>query len=159
MQQLYVTGKGKVAYRPVTDEGNNFAKLIEDYYHRYRVPVIVTETSAYGPENARLDWFERSTRMIRDLRSRGIPVLGYTWFPMFTMIDWRYRFGRGPLEKYYMELGLFKLGRTRDSGRWERTPLAERIRDCILDPKPYVGELSPSQESVPSNRGEKAGGF
>jgi len=36
------------------------------------------------------------------------PVL-YTRFPMFTMIDWRYRFGRQPAEKYRIELGLCRL--------------------------------------------------
>jgi hypothetical protein len=119
--------------------------LIEDYCYRYRVPVIVTEIGAHGPGNARLGWFERSTRMIRDLRSKGIPVLGYTWFPMFTMIDWRYRFGRASIEKYYMELGLFKLSRGADGGRWERTFFADRMRECILDPGPYLGELLPPQ--------------
>jgi hypothetical protein len=75
------------------------------------------------------------------------------------MIDWRYRFGRGPLEKYLMELGLFKLGRTPDTGRWERTSLADRIRECILDPGPSLSELIPSQASAPSHPGERVRGF
>jgi beta-glucosidase len=155
-QQLYVTEKGKVAYRPVEEEGGIFSNLIADFYHRYRMPVIVTETSAYGPDKARLNWLERSTSAIKELRSRGIPVLGYTWFPMFTMIDWRYRFGRSPIEKYRMELGLFKMGDATAGQRWAATPLVDQIRDCVASPAKHVGELLPADEWPQAGAGEAA---
>ena len=95
--QLYIDRKGRLAYQPVEQDGAGFSTLIEDYYRRYGLPIMVTETSAQGDETVRARWLEASVAAIRVLRSRGIPVLGYTWFPLFTMIDWRYRFGRGPL--------------------------------------------------------------
>jgi beta-glucosidase/6-phospho-beta-glucosidase/beta-galactosidase len=153
LQQLYVTGKGKVAYRAVEEEGGEFIRLIEDYYSRYRAPVIVTETSAYGPDKARQQWLERSTRAIKDLRSRGIPVLGYTWFPMFTMIDWRYRFGRAPIEKYRMELGLFRLSDEPGPERWAATPLVDQLRDCIQNAAAHIGELLPTEAVAPETEG------
>ncbi len=52
-------------------------------------------------------------RYIKSLRAKGVPVMGYTWFPLFTMIDWRYRFGKAPLEDYFLELGLYRLNRDR----------------------------------------------
>lgn len=139
-RQLYVTEKGKVAYRAIEREGTSFATLIEDYYRRYQVPIMVTETSAFGPEDARSAWLESSTQAIKSLRSRGIPILGYTWFPMFTMIDWRYRFGRAPLDKYRMELGLFTLGE--GVPRWTRTPLVEQFRSYVANPGDAIGEFT-----------------
>lgn len=75
---------------------------------------------------------------ICELRSRGVPVLGYTWFPLFTMVDWRYRFGRGPLEEYRLDLGLYTLD---GAARWSATPLVEQFRSYVADPESAVGTL------------------
>ena len=81
---------------------------------------------------------------IRGLRGRGVPVLGYTWFPLFTMIDWRYRFGRGPLEEYRLELGLYTHDDTGQGSRWRPTPLVEQFRGYVSDPEASIGPLSPA---------------
>ncbi|HXE56372.1 MAG TPA: family 1 glycosylhydrolase [Gemmatimonadales bacterium] len=143
-QQLYVDQRGRLKYRPVEQEGSGFASLIEEYHRRYGLPVLVTETSARGEEEVRARWLEASVAAIRELRGRGVPVLGYTWFPLFTMIDWRYRFGRGPLPEYYLELGLYTLRRAAESGsgdgaRWRPTPLVEQFRSYVTDPESAVG--------------------
>jgi hypothetical protein len=67
-------------------------------------------------------------------------VLGYTWFPLFTMIDWRYRFGRGPLEEYRLELGLYTLNGPQGA-RWNPTPLVEQFRGYVSDPEASIGPL------------------
>jgi hypothetical protein len=104
---------------------------------------MVTETSAKGNEAVRARWLEASVTAIRGLRSRGIPVLGYTWFPLFTMIDWKYRFGRGPLEEYRLDLGLYTLdGAER---RWRATPLVEQFRSYITDSENAIGNLGVEQ--------------
>ena len=103
-----------------------------------RRPIIVTETSARGSEEVRARWLEASVAAIRELRSRGVPVVGYTWFPLFTMVDWRYRFGRGPVEEYRLELGLYTLG---TGPRWTPTPLVEQFRSYVADPEAAVGSL------------------
>jgi hypothetical protein len=105
------------------------------------MPIMVTETSARGDEAIRARWLEASVAAIRALRGRGIPVLGYTWFPLFTMIDWRYRFGRGPLEEYRLELGLYTLDGA-EGARWRPTPLVEQFRSYVSDPEAAIGPLS-----------------
>ncbi|MBA2627155.1 MAG: hypothetical protein H0U85_04030 [Gemmatimonadales bacterium] len=137
--QLYIDRRGRLAYRPVDEEGGGFATLIESYFRRYQLPIIVTETSARGTEDVRARWLEASVTAIRDLRARGVPVMGYTWFPLFTMLDWRYRFGRGPAEEYRLELGLYTL----DSAerRWRPTPLVEQFRSYVADAESSVGGL------------------
>jgi beta-glucosidase/6-phospho-beta-glucosidase/beta-galactosidase len=139
-QELYVTPKGTLRYRAIERQGTSFENLIEDYFRRYKVPIIITETSAFGPEKTRSAWLENSISAIKNLRSRGVAVLGFTWFPMLTMIDWRYRYGRAPLEKYRLELGLYKLQNT-PGKRWQETPLVRQLQSYIGNPRAAVGEL------------------
>ena len=138
--QLYLDRRGRLSYRPVEQDGSGFATMIESYYRRYRVPIIVTETSARGDLEIRARWLESSVAAIRQLRSKGIPVLGYTWFPLFTMIDWKYRFGRGPLAEYQLDLGLYTLSEN-GGPRWEATPLVEQFRSYVNDPEETIGPL------------------
>lgn len=140
-QQLYIDRRGRLAYRPVEQEGSGFAHLITDYWARYGIPVLVTETSARGEESVRARWLEASVTAIRELRGRGVPVLGYTWFPLFTMIDWRYRFGRGPLQEYFLDLGLFTRRPEGAGWRWGATPLVEQFRSYVADPESSIGPL------------------
>jgi hypothetical protein len=128
----------------VEQDGAGFAALIQEYWERFQIPIMVTETSARGDEAIRARWLEASVTAIRGLRTRGVPVLGYTWFPLFTMIDWRYRFGRGPLEEYRLELGLYTLGPEAGASRWQSTPLVEQFRSYVSDPEAAIGTLGPA---------------
>ncbi len=140
-QQIYYDNKGRLAYRSVEQDGAGFVALIEDYYHRYRTPIIITETSAHGQDDERSRWLTASVAAVKELRGRGIPVLGYTWFPLFTMVDWRYRLGRRPIERYHIDLGLYKINNTGTANRWKATPLVEQIRGYISDPLTSIGPL------------------
>jgi beta-glucosidase len=137
-QQISVDRRGRLAYRAVEQDGAGFVHLIEDYYKRYNVPIMVTETSAKGAVDVRSRWLTASVAAIRQLREEGVPVLGYTWFPLFTMIDWRYRYGKRPLDHYLLDLGLYTLGSER---RWEATPLVEQLQGYVRDPEESVGTL------------------
>lgn len=139
-QQIYIDGKGRISYRAVEQDGNGFAALIEDYYHRYQVPIMITETSALGDSDVRARWMHTSIEAVKQLRASGIPVIGYTWFPLFTMVDWRYRLGRRPIERYYIELGLYTLNRA-EGRRWIPTPLLEQLQNHIARTKESVGFL------------------
>ena len=139
--QLYLDRKGRLSYRPVEQDGAGFVAMIEAYYQRYTLPIMVTETSARGEVEVRARWLESSVEAIRRLRGRGVPVIGYTWFPLFTMIDWKYRFGRGPVEEYHLDLGLYSLQREGTS-RWRPTPLVEQFRSYVNTPDEAIGTLA-----------------
>ncbi len=149
-QQIVVDSKGRLVYRKVEKDGVGFAALIADYYSQYGVPIIVTETSAFGAHEARSRWLANSIAAIKGLREQGVPVLGYTWFPLFTMIDWRYRFGRALLEEYRLDLGLFTLGE--DGQRWHATPLVEQFQSYVRDPEAAIGTLKGEFEGVAPSR-------
>lgn len=69
---------------------------------------------------------------------------------MFTMIDWRYRFGRLPVERYRLELGLYTLNEDPAGPRWHPTPLVEQFRDAIDHPEETIGRLA-RQEFPPES--------
>jgi beta-glucosidase/6-phospho-beta-glucosidase/beta-galactosidase len=144
---LYIDSRGRLAFKETEPEGLGFKELITDHYERYKVPIMITETSAVGSDDIRERWLESSTAMIKDVRAAGVPVIGYTWFPLFTMIDWRYRFGQEPLESYYLELGLYKLNREAGK-RWLDSPLVEKMKQKIADPVASIGELALNQSSI-----------
>ena len=139
---LHIDKRGRLTFSETEPEGDGFKELITHYHERYNVPIMITETSAVGSDEIRQRWLESSVSMIRDLRRESVPVIGYTWFPLFTMIDWRYRFSNDPLESFYLELGLYKLNRKSRGGRWIETPLVNQIKSYIDDPFASVGDLS-----------------
>jgi beta-glucosidase/6-phospho-beta-glucosidase/beta-galactosidase len=141
-KQIYIDTKGRICYREVEQGGEGFASLIQDYYTRYRVPIIITETSAYGPIEVSSRWLQTSIAAVKQLRAAGVPVIGYTWFPLFTMVDWRYRLGRKPVEHYFIDLGLYRMNRELSGNRWIPTPLVEQLRGYINDPFDAIGELA-----------------
>jgi beta-glucosidase len=140
-QQVSVNRKGRLAWRAVEQDGAGFVHLIEDYHQRYGAPIMVTETSAKGGVDVRARWLDTSVAAIRQLRGKGVPVLGYTWFPLFTMIDWRYRFGKRPLEDFHLDLGLYTLAPEGSGRRWEATPLVEQLRRYVADPGGAIGGM------------------
>lgn len=145
---LYLDNRGRIAFRETEPEGDGFAELITDYYDRYEVPIMITETSAVGNDEVRQKWLKSSVSMIKTLRENSIPVIGYTWFPLFTMIDWRYRFSDEPLENFYLELGMYKLNRETKGKRWLETPIVEQMKEYIKNSHSYVGDLQVLQSAV-----------
>ena len=87
-------------------------------------------------DEIRSNWLRSSLAQIKELRAAGVPVLGYTWFPTFTMIDWEYRWKRRPLEKYYLELGLYKYNAAEGSNpRWHPTLGSRRVQELHGQPR------------------------
>lgn len=150
-KQLVVNRQGKLGYRVIERQGLGFAEMIASYYERYKVPVIVTETSARGADRGRSNWLKTSIQAVKVLRGQGVPVLGYTWFPIFTMIDWDYRTGRAPLAKYTLELGMYRLGEE-GGPRWLATPLVGEFRRYVADSESSIGNLV----ATPEERAEPA---
>ncbi|HLM00027.1 MAG TPA: family 1 glycosylhydrolase, partial [Pyrinomonadaceae bacterium] len=147
-RQIYLDKRGRIAFRDIEPEGNGFVDLIRDFHNRYQVPIMITETSAVGTDEIREQWLKSSVGMIKRLRADGVPVIGYTWFPLFTMIDWRYRFSQEPLENFYLELGLYKLNREAQGKRWLETPLVDLYKSYINSPAAAVGNLTPKYQEI-----------
>lgn len=119
--------------------GSKIAEILRTAYERYRMPMMITETSADRDIPGRARWMDETLDAVRSLREEGIPVLGYTWFPLFSMINWAYRKGRRPLEDYLIHLGLYD-ATFNEQGILERqpTPLVRRYQQQMAQPMPPI---------------------
>jgi beta-glucosidase len=141
-RQLTTNAQGRLHAQLIERDGAGFAELIDGFWKRYGAPIMITETSAKQGIAIKRRWLETSVAAIGGLRADGVPVIGYTWFPLFTMIDWRYRTGTGPRNDYLIELGLYE-SETGEDGtlHYQPTALVEQFRGYAMNPGPVVGDL------------------
>jgi len=96
-------------------------------------PVMLTETSVVGRLSARRRWLEESVAAVGRIRDDGLPLVGYTWFPAFSLVAWSYRLGSKPTEAYMAHMGLWDL---RDDGtgtlRREPTGLEREYAELVV---------------------------
>ncbi len=139
--RLVVDGKGKVRRAPQPTSGDRIEHVLREAHQRSGLPVMITETSARAPVSGRATWMDETIDVVRRLRRAGLPVVGYTWFPAFTMIDWAYRRGRRPLRDYLLHLGLYDSAYdTRGQLVRHATELVDRFRGHMAATMPDVGE-------------------
>ena len=140
--ELRKGSKGSVQHVTGKTSGDKIAIVLREAYERYHMPVMVTETSAREDRRGRAEWMDETLATVRALRLDGIPVVGYTWFPMFTMVDWAYRTGRRPLKDYRMHLGLYDSALdSKGVLRRHKTSLVKRYQSHIAQPMPPVSNL------------------
>ena len=103
------------------------------------MPIMITETSSKGDTTGREKWMDETLESVRSLRSQGAPIIGYTWFPLFTMVDWKYRRGRQKIDKYLIHLGLYDSAFDTEGILQRReTPLVKLFHDHIAHPMPPI---------------------
>ncbi|MCB0045508.1 MAG: glycoside hydrolase family 1 protein [Caldilineaceae bacterium] len=105
---VWTLGKDEEATftRGVTSE--QLGDVLKMVWDRYQLPMMLTETAVVGHISERIRWMDESVAQVRQAMDLGIPVVGYTWWPLFDMIEWDYRFENAPLFRYSMPVGLWK---------------------------------------------------
>lgn len=88
-------------------DGAMVERLAQLYWEHFRLPMIVSETAARG--RRREAWLAESVSAVRRIRASGIPLVGYTWWPMFALVAWAYRQGSKDIEQYLEQMGLWNL--------------------------------------------------
>lgn len=128
----WVVGKDSRPEKQGELTGHHLAGVLRDAWQRYAMPMMVTETSARRDVDGRARWMDETIAAVKQAREEGIPVVGYTWFPMMTMIDWAYRVEERPLADYLLHLGLWDAAFD-DNGVLQRHPtaLVERYRQYV----------------------------
>jgi beta-glucosidase len=84
-------------------------RLGHSYWERYRIPLMVTETASAGSVERRAKWLNESVAACRKLRSQGVPMIGYTWWPMFSLVAWAYLGSHRDISNYLVRMGLWDL--------------------------------------------------
>lgn len=133
---------GSIRYVPADPSGDKISIVIRETSKRYQMPMMITETSAKRNVKGRAQWMDETIETVRTLRTEGIPVVGYTWFPLFTMVDWSYRTGKRPLEDYLLHLGLYDSSfDSKGVLRRHKTSLVKRYQQHIATPMPPISTL------------------
>ena len=125
----YVTNEHRVRADGLTmasGEVYGYAVIARQYYERYCLPVMHTETNiaqaAEGTEA--VYWLWKEWANVLRLRNDGIPMLGFTWFSLTDQVDWdsALREDKGNVNT----LGLFDLDRNiREVGKAYRQLIAD----------------------------------
>lgn len=140
-KQISLDVQGRPRYRNIEQDGAGFAQMITDFYERYQTPIMITETSARRGLAVKQRWLDASVAAVRQLRSEGVPLIGYTWFPLYTMVKWVYRTGTRPRNDYLVELGLYESEVESEGNlRYVATPLVEQFKRLSQEPA-VVGDL------------------
>lgn len=116
-------------------------RLAEMYWKRYERPIFVSETASEGSLARRRAWLEDSVSAVSRVRARGIPLVGYTWWPLFALVTWGYREGQKPPDFYLKQMGLWDLKPSEAGLERVETPLVERYRELIAQGASACGPL------------------
>jgi beta-glucosidase/6-phospho-beta-glucosidase/beta-galactosidase len=73
----------------VTASGEVFGYYVitHQYFSRYRLPVMHTETNLMDPDNASR-WLRKEWANVHRLKLDGVPVVGFTWYSLTDQVDW-----------------------------------------------------------------------
>jgi beta-glucosidase/6-phospho-beta-glucosidase/beta-galactosidase len=118
-------------------------RLGQLYWNRYQRPLMITETASFGSVRRRQRWLDASIAAVRKLRGDGVPLVGYTWWPMFALVAWAYRQGTRDVSQYLIQMGLWDLDPD-PSTRLRRvhTPLVDAYRELVGGGAAAVGPLT-----------------
>jgi beta-glucosidase/6-phospho-beta-glucosidase/beta-galactosidase len=89
----YVTNEHLVApdgsTRP-SGEIFGYATITRQYYERYRLPVMHTETNLKEGETGMeaCQWLWKQWANVLRVRNDGVPVIGFTWYSLVDQVDW-----------------------------------------------------------------------
>jgi len=82
----------------VTENGNTssageifgYHVITSQYYDRYRIPVMHTETNfMQGPNgNEAVNWLWKEWTNVLRVRNDGMPIVGFTWYSLTDQVDW-----------------------------------------------------------------------
>jgi beta-glucosidase/6-phospho-beta-glucosidase/beta-galactosidase len=89
----YVTNEHRVWEDGRTEPSGEvfgYEQITRQYYNRYRLPVMHTETNINeGPNgNEGVYWLWKEWANVLRLRNDGLPILGFTWYSLTDQVDW-----------------------------------------------------------------------
>jgi beta-glucosidase/6-phospho-beta-glucosidase/beta-galactosidase len=117
----YMTNEHRVHADGLTESSGEvfgYTEITRQYYDRYRLPVMHTETNMReGPEgDEAVQWLWKEWASVLRLRNDGIPTVGFTWYSLTDQVDWdtalREQNGNvNPLGLYDLDRNIRNVGR------------------------------------------------
>jgi beta-glucosidase/6-phospho-beta-glucosidase/beta-galactosidase len=123
INEHWVTEQGELSS---AGEIFGYNEITRQYYDRYRLPVMHTETNTEEGRDgqAAVRWLRKEWANVLRVRNSGMPIVGFTWYSLTDQVDWdtALRQDNGRVNA----LGLFDLDR-------KIRPVGEAYRQLIHD--------------------------
>jgi beta-glucosidase/6-phospho-beta-glucosidase/beta-galactosidase len=89
----YITNEHRVSADGTTrwaGEVFGYHVITTQYYDRYRIPVMHTETNIQeGPNgDEAVNWLWKEWANVIRVRNDGVPIVGFTWYSLIDQVDW-----------------------------------------------------------------------
>jgi beta-glucosidase/6-phospho-beta-glucosidase/beta-galactosidase len=67
-----------------------YEEITTQYYNRYALPVMHTETNLREEPNAEasVQWLWKEWANVLRVRNNGVPIVGFTWYSLTDQVDW-----------------------------------------------------------------------
>jgi beta-glucosidase len=110
----YITNEHRVSANGDTQacgEVFGYDEITWQYYDRYKLPIMHTETNLREGESGEdaVNWLSKEWANVLRIRNDGIPIVGFTWYSLTDQVDWgnALRQERGDIDT----VGLYDLDR------------------------------------------------
>ncbi len=89
----YITNEHRVADDGSTKSAGEifgYHVITSQYYDRYKIPVMHTETNLQqGPNgDEAVKWLWKEWTNVLRVRNDGVPIVGFTWYSLTDQVDW-----------------------------------------------------------------------
>jgi len=105
--------------------------ITQQYFRRYRLPVMHTETNIKTPWS--VYWLHKQFANVYRLKNDGVPIVGFTWYSLTHQVDWDTALRKD--DGRVNELGLYDLDR-------KITPVGEAYKQLIKKWENVIGAES-----------------
>jgi hypothetical protein len=120
----------RIHIRPCWSE--TLLEITRQYAQRYPgKPLMITETAGKGTFAKRIKWIDDSVAVVKEARAEGIPLIGYTFWPLFSLVAWAYQKGDRPLADYLLDIGLWDLRPDPTGLERTETPVVDAYRHAV----------------------------
>jgi beta-glucosidase len=89
----YITNEHRVSANGSTRASGEifgYHVITSQYYERYKLPVMHTETNLkQGPNgDEAINWLWKEWANVLRVRNDGVPIVGFTWYSLTDQVDW-----------------------------------------------------------------------
>ena len=158
----YITNEHRVAENGSTSAAGEvfgYHVITSQYYERYKIPVMHTETNLkQGPNgDEAVKWLWKEWSNVIRVRNDGVPIVGFTWYSLTDQVDWDVALREN--NETVNPLGLYDLNRNiRPVGKaykrlikdWRQVLPTQS--SCLIVPITLPGDFNESKESKKSNK-------
>jgi beta-glucosidase len=96
-----VRHNGRTVSVAVDGGADGLSLVLREFHERYGTPVLLSETGVDGDTEHHRSWLRASVAAVAGLRTAGVPVIGYTWWPLYDFVDWSWASAGRVVEEFH----------------------------------------------------------